>query len=61
VIEWCDFYIFGSLAATISPLVYPQGDTTLALIAAVELCRPLDKYCTAFATLHKLYTEFIVL
>ncbi|MBC8162476.1 MAG: MHS family MFS transporter [Roseiflexaceae bacterium] len=33
VIEWYDFYIFGSLAATISPLFYPQGNNTLALIA----------------------------
>lgn len=32
-IEWYDFYIFGSLAAIISPLFYPKGDTTLALIA----------------------------
>ena len=33
VIEWYDFYIFGSLAATISPLFYPSGNDTLALIA----------------------------
>src|SRR5262245_19587937 len=33
VIEWYDFYIFGSLAATISPLFYPKGNNTLALIA----------------------------
>jgi MFS family permease len=33
VIEWYDFYIFGSLAATISPLFYPPGNDTLALIA----------------------------
>src|SRR4026208_1147438 len=33
MIEWYDFYIFGSLAATISPLFYPKGDNTLALIA----------------------------
>src|SRR5688572_11385160 len=33
VIEWYDFYIFGSLAAVISPLFYPKGDNTLALIA----------------------------
>ncbi len=33
MIEWYDFYIFGSLAATISPLFYPSGDQTLALIA----------------------------
>lgn len=33
VIEWYDFYIFGSLAATISPLFYPKGNDTLALIA----------------------------
>jgi MFS family permease len=33
VIEWYDFYIFGSLAAVISPLFYPSGNKTLALIA----------------------------
>lgn len=33
VIEWYDFYIFGSLATTISPKFYPQGNDTLALIA----------------------------
>lgn len=33
VIEWYDFYIFGSLAATISPLFYPKGNDTLALVA----------------------------
>src|SRR3954453_16933263 len=33
VIEWYDFYIFGSLAAVISPLFYPKGNHTLALIA----------------------------
>jgi len=33
MIEWYDFYIFGSLATVISPLFYPAGDDTLALIA----------------------------
>jgi MFS family permease len=33
MIEWYDFYIFGSLATVISPLFYPQGNETLALIA----------------------------
>ena len=33
MIEWYDFYIFGSLATDISPLFYPQGNDTLALIA----------------------------
>ena len=33
MIEWYDFYIFGSLASVISPLFYPQGNDTLALIA----------------------------
>jgi MFS family permease len=33
MIEWYDFYIFGSLATIISPLFYPKGDNTLALIA----------------------------
>jgi MFS family permease len=33
MIEWYDFYIFGSLATTISPLFYPSGNDTLALTA----------------------------
>lgn len=33
MIEWYDFYIFGSLAAIISPLFYPPGNDTLAMIA----------------------------
>src|SRR5512134_2154896 len=33
MIEWYDFYIFGSLAVTIAPLFYPEGNDTLALIA----------------------------
>src|SRR6188768_2922328 len=33
MIEWYDFYIFGSLATVISPLFYPRGNDTLALIA----------------------------
>ena len=33
MIEWYDFYIFGTLATTISPLFYPSGNDTLALIA----------------------------
>src|SRR5258705_13387677 len=33
MIEWYDFYIFGSLSLTIAPLFYPPGNDTLALIA----------------------------
>lgn len=33
MIEWYDFYIFGSLAMVISPLFYPSGNDSLALIA----------------------------
>src|SRR6195256_5500725 len=33
MIEGYDFYIFGSLAAVISPLFYPAGNDTLAMIA----------------------------
>ena len=33
MIEWYDFYIFGSLAVVISPLFYPPGDATFAYIA----------------------------
>src|SRR5688572_1867620 len=40
MIEWYDFYIFGSLAIVISPLFYPKGNSTLALIA----------YLSTFAT-----------
>src|SRR5215211_3749916 len=29
MIEWYDFYIFGSLAVIISPLFYPEGNDTL--------------------------------
>jgi MFS family permease len=33
MIEWYDFYIFGTLAVTIAPLFYPKGNDTLALVA----------------------------
>lgn len=33
MIEWYDFYIFGSLAATIAPLFYPPENQTFAYIA----------------------------
>ena len=33
MIEWYDFYIFGSLASMLSPKFYPPGDDTFALIA----------------------------
>jgi MFS family permease len=33
VIEWYDFYIFGALATVVSPLFYPEGNSTVALIA----------------------------
>src|SRR5881394_2306938 len=33
MIEWYDFFIFGSLTVVISPLFYPKGNNTLALIA----------------------------
>jgi len=33
MIEWYDFYIFGTLAVTIAPLFYPKGNDTLALLA----------------------------
>ena len=32
VIEWYDFYIFGSLATILAPLFFPPGNETLALI-----------------------------
>ena len=33
MIEWYDFYIFGTLATVIAPLFYPRATTPLALIA----------------------------
>ncbi len=33
MIEWYDFYIFGSLAGIIAPLFYPPGNNTFAYIA----------------------------
>ena len=33
MIEWYDFYIFGSLAVVLSQKFYPQGNSTFALIA----------------------------
>src|SRR5271169_4719395 len=33
MIEWYDFYIFGSLAAVLSPKFYPSGNDTFAYIA----------------------------
>jgi MFS family permease len=33
MIEWYDFYIFGSLATVLSPKFYPSGNDTIALIA----------------------------
>jgi MFS family permease len=33
MIEWYDFYIFGSLATIIAPLFYPKGNDSLALTA----------------------------
>ena len=30
MIEWYDFYIFGSLAAVLSPKFYPPGNDTFA-------------------------------
>src|SRR5207245_9056793 len=33
MIEWYDFYLFGSLAAVLSPIFYPTGNQTFAYIA----------------------------
>jgi len=35
LVEWYDFYIFGSLAAVIATLFYPQGNPTVALLATL--------------------------
>src|SRR5262249_21434454 len=37
MIEWYDFYIFGSLAFIISPKFFPAGNNTLALIAYLSV------------------------
>jgi hypothetical protein len=42
MIEWYDFYIFGSLATIISPLFYPKGNDTWALIAYLLVLFFLD-------------------
>ena len=36
MIEWYDFYIFGSLAAVLSTKFYPKGNDTIALIAYIS-------------------------
>lgn len=33
MIEWYDFYIFGSLATTLAPLIYPPGNETFQYLA----------------------------
>ena len=33
MIEWYDFYIFGSLAAILGPKFYPPGNDTFAYVA----------------------------
>jgi MFS family permease len=33
MIEWYDFYLFGSLASVLAPKIYPAGNDTFALIA----------------------------
>lgn len=35
LIEWYDFYIFGSLATTIAALFFPKGNDTLALLSTL--------------------------
>lgn len=37
MIEWYDFYIFGSLAVYLSPKFYPPGNDTFALIAYLSV------------------------
>src|SRR5215471_17558732 len=37
MIEWYDFYIFGSLAFVISPKFFPAGNNTIALIAYLSV------------------------
>src|SRR6516165_10882479 len=32
VIEWYDFYIFGSLAAVLSAIFYPESNSTISLL-----------------------------
>ncbi|HMS55040.1 MAG TPA: MFS transporter, partial [Fimbriimonadaceae bacterium] len=35
LIEWYDFYIFGSLATTIAALFFPKGNETVALLSTL--------------------------
>ena len=35
LIEWYDFYIFGSLAVVIATKFFPQGDPTVALLSTL--------------------------
>src|SRR5687768_14500869 len=35
LIEWYDFYIFGSLAVILSQQFFPQGDTAVALLSTL--------------------------
>ena len=37
LIEWYDFYIFGSLAAIISTQFFPKGNPTAALLSALAV------------------------
>ncbi len=43
MIEWYDFYIFGSLGAILAPLFYPKGNETIAFLAF------LATFATGFA------------
>ncbi len=39
MIEWYDFYIFGSLAAILGPKFYPPGNDTFAMARFFSFCR----------------------
>ena len=40
MIEWYDFYIFGSLAVVLSPKFYPAGNDVIALVAYLSTFAP---------------------
>jgi len=55
MIEWYDFYIFGSLATVISPLFYPKGNDTLALIAYLSSLTSASYTATQYALFSSMY------
>jgi len=51
MIEWYDFYIFGSLAAVLSLKFYPPGKTPPLPTSPISLPSPLDSWCARLGAL----------